>query len=206
MEMTLSPKVVTACPGRGRLLVAVIAATLASCTASLPPPAPLFAAAADTVAMPQQSAANEPVNVGSAKLVAVAYHDSGDYMRELARAAARANDWLRERASQVPRAALATGPCLLPQGPCGWHTWDLLGQDAAIEPTRQVFQTARSLGVTVFFISGRPESERAATERNLKAVGYAGYAQAYFTPTGAHFASLVDLRRQSAPELLRWGM
>ena len=113
--------------------------------------------------------AKEPVNVGRAKLAAIAYHDSGDYMRDFARAAAPANDWLRERTSQLPRPALvldvddtaltnwpvivandfgrfATGPCLLPQGPGGWHAWDLHGQDAAIEPTLQVFQTARSLG------------------------------------------------------------
>ena len=44
----------------------------------------------------------------------------------------------------------------------------------------EVFRTARSLGVAVFFISGRPESERAATERNLRAAGYGGYVQAFF--------------------------
>ena len=166
---------------------------------------------------PSSEAASQPANVGLAKLAATRYHDSGDYMRDLARAAAPANDWLRQRATQVARAALvldvddtaltnwpvilandfgrfATGPCLLPEGPCGWHAWDLRGEDQAIEPTLQVFRTARSLGVTVFFISGRPESERAATERNLQAAGYAGYERAYFTPDGSRFATLVDFK------------
>lgn len=184
--------------GRG-LLVAGIAVLLAACAGS-PQPAP-----------------TEPANVGTDKLAAVAYHASGAYMEDVARAAAPANDWLNERAPQVLRAALvldiddtaltnwpvivandfgrfASGPCLLPEGPCGWHAWDLLGRDAAIGPTLQVFETARSLGVTVFFITGRPESERAATERNLKAVGYTGYAQAFFTPNGSHFASLAEFK------------
>jgi hypothetical protein len=182
------------------------------CTASPPSQAPAPEAAA-----PQGLPASEPVNVGLAKLAAIAYHDSGAYMRDLALAAAPANDWLRQRAPQTSRPALvldvddtaltnwpvilandfgrfATGPCLLPPGPCGWHAWDLLGRDAAIGPTLQVFQSARSLGVTVFFISGRPESERAATEENLRAVGYRDYAEAFFTPNGAHFASLVQFK------------
>jgi predicted secreted acid phosphatase len=171
---------------------------------------------------------SEPANVGLTKLVAVKYHDSGDYMSDLARAAAPANDWLRQRAPQVSRPALVldiddtaltnwpvivandfgrfpAGPCLLPQGPCGWHAWDLRGQDAALEPTLQVFQTARSLGVTVFFISGRPESERAATERNLKAAGYSGYERAFLTPNGSHFASAVDFKAPVRQKIVEMG-
>ena len=33
----------------------------------------------------------------------------------------------------------------------------------------RLVRTARELGVAVFFITGRPESQRAATERNLRA-------------------------------------
>ncbi len=184
--------------------------------------------AACTPAPRTSTTPTEPANVGLAKLVAVKYHDSGDYMSDLARAAAPANDWLRQRAPQVSRPALVldvddtaltnwpvilandfgrfpTGPCLLPEGTCGWHAWDLRGQDAPIEPTLQVFQTARSLGVTVFFISGRPESERAATERNLKAAGYAGYEQTFFTPNGAHFASLVDFKAPTRQKIAAMG-
>jgi acid phosphatase len=137
------------------LAVVSVAVILAACTPTPPPSAAITPA--------------EPANVGLAKLVAVKYHDSGDYMSDLARAAAPANDWLRQRATQVSRPALVpdiddtaltnwpvilandfgrfpAGPCLLPEGPCVWHAWDLRGHDAPIEPTLQVFQTARSLG------------------------------------------------------------
>lgn len=188
----------------------------------------ILAACSPQPSSPPASASTAPANVGLAKLVAVKYHDSGDYMSDLARAAAPANDWLRQRAPQVSRPALVldiddtaltnwpvilandfgrfpSGPCLLPEGPCGWHEWDLRGQDAPLEPTLQVFQTARALGMTVFFISGRPESERAATERNLKAAGYAGYEQAFFTPNGAHFASLAEFKAPTRQKIAAMG-
>ena len=41
---------------------------------------------------------------------------------------------------------------------------------------------------------GAAENERAATERNLKAVGYIGYAQAFFTPDDAHYPSLAEFK------------
>jgi HAD superfamily, subfamily IIIB (Acid phosphatase) len=58
----------------------------------------------------------------------------------------------------------------------------------------QLFQQARALQVTVFFITGRPESQRAATERNLVAAGYHGYERLYMVPEGAHFASATDFK------------
>jgi predicted secreted acid phosphatase len=208
----------------GRLAASARAASLALMSVAL-------MAAACTPNPPPSSATNtrgEPVNVGLAKLAAVEYHDSGDYMRDLAYAAAPANDWLRQRAPQVSRPALVldvddtaltnwpvilandfgrfpAGPCLLPEGPCGWHAWDLRGQDAPLEPTLQVFRTARLLGMTVFFISGRPESERAATERNLRAAGYAGYEQAFFTPDGAQFTSLADFKAPTRQKIAAMG-
>jgi hypothetical protein len=57
-----------------------------------------------------------------------------------------------------------------------------------------VFQQARALNVTVFFITGRPESQRAATERNLQAAGFGGYARLNLVPPGAHFASAADFK------------
>ena len=46
----------------------------------------------------------------------------------------------------------------------------------------------------MFFITGRPENQRAATERNLRASGYAGYARLFMVPNGAHYASAADFK------------
>jgi hypothetical protein len=41
--------------------------------------------------------------------------------------------------------------------------------------TLRLFRTARAAGVAVFFITGRPEEQRAATAANLKSAGYEGW-------------------------------
>ncbi len=191
---------------RGPLLAAALAAAAAAC-ADLPPPA----------AAPVQ-VATQPANVGDAKRAATAYHESGAYARDLAAVAAEAGAWIARRAPQASRPALVLdiddtaltnweviraddfgriigGPCVaLPEGPCGWAAWDLLGRAPAIEPTLGLYRQARTLGVAVFFITGRPESQRAATERNLRAAGYEGYAALHMVPEGARFASAADFK------------
>jgi HAD superfamily, subfamily IIIB (Acid phosphatase) len=52
----------------------------------------------------------------------------------------------------------------------------------AIEPTLQIFNDAKSRGVAVFFVTGRPESQRAHTVSNLEREGYSGWQQLYLKP------------------------
>jgi acid phosphatase len=155
----------------------------------------------------------EPPNVGDAKISATAYHDSGRYERDIASVAALATAWIAERAPQAGRPALVldidetalsnwevikaddfgriiNGQCIaLPEGPCGWAAWDFLGKAPAIAPTLEVFREARTLDVAVFFITGRPEAQRTATEQNLRNAGYEAYARLAMVPDGARYAS-----------------
>jgi predicted secreted acid phosphatase len=185
-------------------------------------------------AKPDPSAAfitvtSQPANVGDAKIAALAYHDDGRYDRDLVTVANEATVWVRDRAGRTARPALVLdidetslsnwdvlkrddfgrpvpGPCAPAQDtPCGWAAWDLLGRDPAIAPTLRLFTLARSLNVTVFFITGRPESQRAATERNLVDAGFRGYARAYFVPDGAHFASAVDFKAPIRAQIEQMG-
>ena len=57
-----------------------------------------------------------------------------------------------------------------------WDAWVDTKQAPAIAGTLRVFNEAISHGVAVFFITGRPESQRAATVDNLKAAGYKDWA------------------------------
>jgi hypothetical protein len=172
---------------------------------------------------------SQPINVGDAGAAALAYYNSGTYQRDLETVASQAISWINTRAPTVERPALVldidetalsnweilkrddfgrpiSGPCdVAIDAPCGWAAWDLLGRDPAITPTLQVFQRARALNVSVFFITGRPESQRAATERNLGAVGYDGYAKLYMVPDNAHFASAVDFKAPIRAEIERAG-
>ncbi len=47
--------------------------------------------------------------------------------------------------------------------------------DMALPGTLRLFNKARAAGVEVFFITGRPDEQRAGTVRNLEAAGYKGW-------------------------------
>jgi hypothetical protein len=61
-----------------------------------------------------------------------------------------------------------------------------LGTGTAIAPTLALYRDARSRGVAVFFVTGRPDVIRSATEGNLRRVGYdRGWDGLYFKPGDA---------------------
>jgi hypothetical protein len=161
---------------------------------------------------------SQPPNVGEAKIAATDYYNSGAYLRDITAVTAAASTWIAERAPQVERPALVldiddtsltnwevimaddfgrvfNGPCdSLPAGPCGWVAWDLRAATPAITQTLALFEDARALGVTVFFITGRDETQRAATEKNLSAAGFGDYGGLYVEAVGAHYASAADFK------------
>jgi acid phosphatase len=160
----------------------------------------------------------QPANIGDLKFEAIDYYDSGAYLTDLQLAAAPAIAWINDEAPRVDRPAVVfdidetalsnweglkandfgrifTGGCdKLPQGPCGLIAWDQRAQSTVIQPTMDVFNTAKDRGAAIFFITGRDETQRAATERNLQAVGYTGYTQLVMEPAGAHYVSAADFK------------
>jgi len=171
------------------------------------------------------TAPSQPQNVGDAMIAAAAYHDAGDYDRDLALVAKQATAWIAERAPAATRPAVVfdidetalanwevikrdnfgrpiPGSCNLAlDGPCGWAAWDDLAADPAIEPTLETFKQAVSSKAAVFFITGRPENQRAATETNLADAGYAGYEKLYMVPDGAKFGSAADFKAPVRAEI-----
>jgi acid phosphatase len=63
-----------------------------------------------------------------------------------------------------------------------FEEWARSAQAPRIESTLRLFQKARQLQLEVFFISGRQESLRAATEQNLKREGYGDWAGLLLRP------------------------
>jgi acid phosphatase len=124
------------------------------------------------------------------------YVESGRYEADIARVTASATAWIEERARGGGKLALVVdidetalsdlealrandfsflveGPCdELPKGPCGIRAYNRKGQNPPIKPTLQLARRARELGLAVFFITGRGEVSREATEKNLRAAGY----------------------------------
>jgi predicted secreted acid phosphatase len=175
-----------------------------------------FGPAGVATAEPSEDTAGEPVNVGDIKTESIAYHDSGQYEHDLAVVDAQAIDWIATQAPATPRPAVVfdidetalsnwevirandfgrfiNGPCNLPEA-CAWRAWDLTAQSTVIQPTLDTYNMAKALGVAIFFISGRDEGQRAATERNLHSTGYTGYARLILAPLGVQYASAADFK------------
>ncbi len=147
-------------------------------------------------------------NLGELKRELIAYHDTGAYERAVAAVASEAQAYVEARASLVTRPALVLdidetslsnwaalrandfgyftdGPCeALPRGPCGWHAWENSARGDVIAPVLGLYQAARARGVTVFFVTGRRENQRAGTEQNLRNAGYTEWGSVTLRPEG----------------------
>ncbi len=123
------------------------------------------------------------------------YIEGGQYDTDFAKVVAAARAYLDERARKATRPAIvldidetalsnwpalkangwvriANGDCDLETGPCGLRTWQDRAQLKVLGPTLDLARQAKSLGVAVFFITGRPARLRDATEKNLRETGY----------------------------------
>jgi acid phosphatase len=58
-----------------------------------------------------------------------------------------------------------------------FSTWVLSAKAPAIPGTLRLTQEAQRLGVSVVFLTGRPEAQRAATEQNLRSQGFQNWRQ-----------------------------
>ena len=188
-----------------RIAVAVVVTTLG-----------LLGAPAIANGDPASDTSGEPANVGDTKAAAIAYHDGGAYAAGLQQVAAQAIDWIGTEAPNTSRPAVVfdidetalsnwevikandfgrfiNGPCNLPDA-CGWRAWDLTAQSTVIQPTLDTYDMAKSLGVALFFITGRDDGQRAATVKNLNKAGYSGWAGLIMAPPGVQYASAADFK------------
>lgn len=131
-----------------------------------------------------------PANLYPHKLEIRAYVESGRYMREIDAVAARAKSWIEARAARggsrltvvfdLDETLLFNWPQISAMDfgyvHPAWERWVEEAKAPAIEPVREVYRTARRLGVDVVFLTGRTEDGRAGTERNLRAIGCDDYA------------------------------
>lgn len=63
-----------------------------------------------------------------------------------------------------------------------FDAWVQSAQAPVFKGTLRLYSEAQSLGVSVFFITGRPESERAATDTNLRAQGFQNWQKLVLHP------------------------
>ena len=156
-----------------------------------------------------------------------AYIDSGRYAADCAAVAAKAREYLDRRALQVKKPAavfdidetslsnwpayrangwarVTAGACDVEKGPCGLRAWQAMGQSKAMPSTLELARHARSLGVAIFFITGRPANLREATEKNLRAEGYE-WDGLILRPEGSDFKSAADFKAPARRKLTEQG-
>ncbi len=149
-------------------------------------------------ATPTAVVTTEPANLYPHKLELRAYVDSGQYQLGLARAAASAQRWVEERGAQrragerlavvfdLDETLLFNWPSIS-ENDFGyvvsrWTEWVDAAAAPAIDSVREVYRTARRLGIDVVYITGRTERDRPATERNLRAIDCADYVELVCKP------------------------
>ncbi len=154
-------------------------------------------------------------NLAEVKAKLYAYKNSGQYDTDLAAVIAEARTFLEQRLAGGSKLAIVFdvdetvlsnwpslkandlgfilhGECDLERGPCGLLTFIKRAQSEPIKPTLDLYKRARELGAAVFFITGRPEPLREATEQNLRATGYTEWEGLFLKP--------LDLKVSSAAE------
>lgn len=149
------------------------------------------------------SGLEEPENHAVTFARLMRYHDSGEYDREIREVANSAHDYLESRfPNGVPKDVKIAAVFDIDE--TSLSNWDVMAfcgfcayaaqlqlykdglysmdHDPAIPPVLELYNFAKEKRIAVFFVTGRPESQRAMTETNLREVGYSGWAHLYMQP------------------------
>ncbi len=165
---------------------------------------PVYSVRPTGVGLPMVGAAGT-VGAGDYATPLENYHDSGDYLKDLKRVDARARAYLAKRL-RTRRGGDSGKPALvldidetslsnyenLASSNFTNATAALAGgvvtaDDPPIRPTLNLFKWAKSHGINVFFITGRPGTipgVRDNTAANLKSAGYSGWSGLTLNDTG----------------------
>jgi predicted secreted acid phosphatase len=142
----------------------------------------------------------EPENLAGVIDRLVRYHDFGEYDYQIRQVASAARDYLDARVkAALPNEKLAAVFDIDETSLSNWETMSDCGfcaysaqlklypppaHDPAIQPTLELFKFAQEHHVAVFFVTGRQEKQRAATESNLVEAGYSHWDGLYMQIDG----------------------
>jgi acid phosphatase len=187
-----------------------------------------FGAGCTAASAPAPSSTASIPNLADTKRQVAEYVDSGRYAADIAETVAQARNYLTARLARGGKLAIVldvdetalsnlpalrandygfivAGPCAdLPRGPCGFLAWIMLARAEPIRPVLELARFAREQGIAVFFLTGRPERVRAATEANLKAAGYE-WTAVLLKPDTLNTTSAVDFKAPARKKLTEQG-
>ena len=146
-----------------------------------------------------QSFPQEPENHTLVVERLMRYHDYGEYDREIQVVADSARAYLAAAVKSEPKTdklaavfdidetSLSNWEAMAGCGFCSYSVERKLyteDHDPAIAPVLGLYNFAKAEGVKVFFVTGRQESERAMTIKNLNEAGYSGWTELIMQPDG----------------------
>lgn len=156
---------------------------------------------------------SEPPNLTLLKTEVKVYHDSGLYDKELAQIAKKAQNFIdsqvllnqKRKVQQklaivldIDETSLSNYKYMIQRDFTGTHVQfhqDVLAANApAIKPILALYQDALNQGIKVFFVSGRSESERDATRKNLIKAGYTHWSGLYLRPNHYSDKSIIPFK------------
>jgi predicted secreted acid phosphatase len=148
----------------------------------------------------QSTSLEEPENLADSIDRLTRYHDFGQYDYQIRQVANVARDYLEMRVKSrqteekltavfdIDETALSNWRTMFDCGFCSYSAqlklYPLPSHDPAIVPVLELFNFAREKHVAVFFVTGREEKQRAATESNLTEAGYSHWDGLYMRPDG----------------------
>ncbi|MCA0404053.1 MAG: HAD family acid phosphatase [Proteobacteria bacterium] len=167
----------------------------------------------------------EPTNLHTIKQELETYHDSGCYEKELAAVISQATNYILKEADanktnlhkkklaivlDIDETSLSNYPYMVKRSFGGtreeMHREIEEAKAMPIAPTLALYESALKAGVTVFFVTGRYESERNATKINLENAGFKNWAGLYLRPLNyKHKTSIIPFKVNAREQITRKG-
>ena len=166
----------------------------------------------------------EPANLGLLTKVVQRYHDSGTYQRELSCVIANARAYILKRAMankqrrhpqklalvlDIDETSISNYNKMVKRGFAASkkqiNQEILKGDSPAIESTHTLYQDALKHGINVFFVTGRAQSQKTATVKNLKKAGYQQWTKLYLRPETYKTHSIIPFKAQARADIAKQG-
>jgi hypothetical protein len=186
------------------------------------------AAECPTVPAPHLPQVPSPLNIDTVKSSLREYHEDA-YMHDIAAVFSVAQSYVEQRSAEVKQPAVVldidetsltnwenldlddfgfikNGPC--PERKdfaCGFNSWIAKGTAGVIGPARAFYNTIRAKHVAIFFITGRTDSQRLVTVRNLYRAGYRNWTGLATRPDDDHNKSIVPFKSGERAKIERAG-
>lgn len=171
-----------------------------------------------------QPAFPEPANLSLVKQEVKSYYDSGLYHQELEKKIHEAQQYIEHQAltnhqSKHPKklaivldideTSLSNYNKMVQRDFIGnreqIHKEILAADSPVIKPMLVLYKNAQKHGVKVFFVTGRVETEREATKKNLLNAGYSQWSGLFLRPDEYKNASIIPFKSEARANIEKKG-